>query len=227
MDFLDMKLKFGSMMMPILVHMLPELGDMACRATLNDPKMLTWINSHKVDVVVIDSLFNDCALGLAYKWNAQVVIFGTSTVFEWWADDYGFPAETNWIADTHFGQNMPLSFLGRVFSTLMTLHMRLMKNVFLYPRLEVMLKEKLNMPEMPSLAELNSKPSLVLMNTHFSEELARSLPPLIIPVGGMHCTDKLQKIPQVIIAVVLKALHTSIKYVYENVSTMKLVLFDA
>lgn len=167
------------MMMPLLIHILPTLGEMVCRETLSDPTVMNFINTRQIDVVVVDALFNDCALGLAHKWGAQVIVFGTSSVFEWWADDFGFPSENNWISNLHFGQDMPLSFFGRIFSTLMTLYFRIIKVIYLFPRLEPMLREKLNIPNMPSLSELSSNTSLVLMNTHFSEELARSLPPMV------------------------------------------------
>ena len=42
--------------------------------------------------------------------------------------------------------------------------------------------------------------SLIFANAHYSEEFPRSLPPLFVSIGGMHCGDPSQKLTDVIFA---------------------------
>jgi len=130
---------------------------------------------------------------------SQIVIFGTNTVFSRWVDAYGLPGETSTIPDIYMpfeaGSNMGI--WGKTVSTLSVLTFHLLKTVFTHPYLESMAKEYLGMDDMPSLSEIEANTSLILMNSHFSEELPRSLPPLVIPVGGMHCQESDGAIPQV------------------------------
>lgn len=69
-----------------------------------------------------------------------------------------------------------------------------------YPKLDKMLQEELNMPEMPSVQEIEKRTDLVFVNSHFSEEYARNLPPFVVNVGGLHIVDdKNEKLPTVIL----------------------------
>ena len=67
-----------------------------------------------------------------------------------------------------------------------------------YPKLDELFQETLGMPGIPSVSELERDTSLIFVNTHCSEEFARSLPPLFVPVGGMHCGDISQILTPVI-----------------------------
>jgi len=71
------------------------------------------------------------------------------------------------------------------------------------PQLEALMKEKMGIEI--NLREMERETSLFLMNTYFVEEFARSLPPLVVPVGGMHCSDKIQPLPKDMEAFVTKS----------------------
>ena len=83
-------------------------------------------------------------------------------------------------------------------STLIPIVVYGQKQLFYYPKLDEVFRNALKLPDMPSVSELERNTSLIFTNTHFSEELARSLPPLVVPVGGAHCEDKSQKLTPVI-----------------------------
>ncbi len=93
-----------------------------------------------------------------------------------------------------------MNFGQRVVNTFIPIYAHLVRQWSYFPVLEEILRTKLNIPDMPPLAELERNTSLILMNTHFSEETARSLPPLVVPVGGIHCQNGTeQKVPKVFI----------------------------
>jgi hypothetical protein len=153
-----------------------------CDKLLSDPETLDFINSNKFDLVIIDSLWNDCAYGIAQKWNAKTIVHFTNAPNGiWGTETLGFLGTSQlWIADGMVPHQMPLTFLARVSNALVAVTMHFLKEWIYYPRLGELLKTKLDMPNMPTVREMADKTSLVLYNSHFSEEEARSLPPLFV-----------------------------------------------
>jgi hypothetical protein len=198
MNFLNNRLAEGYWGNTRISFKLPSLAFFFCETLLNSPEIAELMDNAQFDLVVIDSLFNECAYGLAYKWGAKTVIYGTTSVMEWWPDAFGFPAETSSMSQLLAGFSFPMTFGQRVVNTLIPIYAHLVRQWSYYPALEQILKAKLNIPDMPPLAELERNTSLILMSTHFSEEAARSLPPLVVPVGGIHCQNGTgQTIPKV------------------------------
>ncbi|ODM95387.1 UDP-glucuronosyltransferase 2B18 [Orchesella cincta] len=184
-------------MNPANVKHLPPPNLVELRLTfLNDTSNLEWVNSNKFDLVIIDALFNDCAYGLAYKWQAKTIVFGTTHVFDWFPDGFGFQDESSWIPSIHFSQDLPMGFFGRVQASVSYLYCHFNKQFRGLPGLDLVLREKLGMPDMPPVSEMIMNTSLVFINTHYSEELARSLPPFVIPIGGMHVSETVKPLPK-------------------------------
>lgn len=65
---------------------------------------------HIFDLIVIDALYNDCALALAHKLNAKTIMFDPTSVFSWWYDLFGFPSESSWISEIHVPFPYPMTF---------------------------------------------------------------------------------------------------------------------
>jgi hypothetical protein len=59
--------------------------------------------------------------------------------------------------------------------------------------MEAIVREHLDLPDLPSFSDLETEAKLVFVNTHFSIEYASSLPPMYIPVGGLHLEGKGKK----------------------------------
>ncbi|CAG7727294.1 unnamed protein product [Allacma fusca] len=165
-------------------------GVLYCELFLNSPEMVSWVESSSFDLVIVDDyLLNDCGVGLAYKFQAPFMYFVTSALFPSAYDTYGISPEDSWIPDLRKRWTGEMTFFQRVENTLLTLQMYFVTKRLsgYFEDLETMLRSKLNMPEMPSLEELEKQASLVLVSSHFSMEVARSLPPLFVEVGGLQC----------------------------------------
>ncbi|CAL8125213.1 unnamed protein product [Orchesella dallaii] len=195
-NLVELRLQYGRIIPYMITYILPSAGVNMCVEFLNDTSNLEWVNSNKFDLVIIDALFNDCAYGLAHKWQAKTIVFGTTHVFDWFPDGFGFPDESSWIPSIHFSQELPLGFFGRVQASVSYLYCHLNKQFRGLPGLDIVLREKLNMPEMPAVSEMILNTSLLFLNTHFSEELARSLPPFVISIGGMHVSESVKPLPK-------------------------------
>lgn len=177
-----------------LTYMLPQLGFNFCETWMKDPKVVDWIKNNKFDLIIVDGLFNECAYGIAHLHQAKVIIFGTSHPFGWLADAMGYPSESWWLPEIHFSFDLPLNFMNRVLATMSIFYFNTIRHLK-FSQLEEVLRKGLDIPDMPSIPDMMANTSLMLTNTHFSEELARSLPPNVVPIGGMNCKEKSQLKP--------------------------------
>jgi glucuronosyltransferase len=127
-------------------------------------------------------------MGLAHKFNAQLAVFSTTAPYPWQSDILGISAEASWLPDMqkHFPDGNEMNFPQRVLNTLQPIYWHLFRRFSYLPRVEKLLRENLGLTEMPDLEQLEKQISLVLTNTHFAEEYGRSIPPNLIPIGGMH-----------------------------------------
>ncbi|CAL8083081.1 unnamed protein product [Orchesella dallaii] len=192
-DPAEVRLKGGITAVENLWPSYLECGVQLCRRIAKDPDILNWLNSASFDLVVINGLFNDCGLAVAYKFNASTITYGTSSLFQWWEEVYGFPTEN--YPEFHYHLPVNMTFPQQVWNTFTPLYWSVFRSWYYLPLIESIIRPALNLPNMPSLLELDQRNSLLLANTHFSEEFPRSLPPWIVPVGGMHCTDNTKPLP--------------------------------
>ena len=68
----------------------------------------------------------------------------------------------------------PMNFWERLTSTLVPLAMYFQRKYSYYPELDRVFRQYLD-PNMPSIVELERDVGVIFTNTHYSEELARSL----------------------------------------------------
>lgn len=189
-NFLQERLKHGHRKFLLsLTYKLPELSLSLCDQFLQDKDVLEWIKNSKFDLIVIDALFNECAYGIAHLHDAKTIIFGTSHPFGWMPDSLGYPSEISWLPELHFSFDLPMNFMQRVLANLSIFYFHIIRHLN-FPKIEEILRERLNIPDMPSIPELMANTSLMFTNTHFSEEFARSHPPNVVSIGGMNCKEK-------------------------------------
>jgi len=160
---------------------LPELGVHHCRLLLNTTEVKELIENEHFDIVVLDSIFNECGYGFAEAFDAKVIVYGTTSVMAWWADAFGFPVEGSWIPELHIAFPFPLGFSERLMSTLIPLVIYYYRTWFYYPQLNQLFSDYFQVKQFDISAIEQRRTALFLVNTHFSEEFARSLPPLVVP----------------------------------------------
>lgn len=174
-----------------------EFGKMACDVVYSDEDFVKWVKETKVDVLFIDALFNDCAYGMAHYWKAKIIIYDTTTAFAWFTETFGLPDETNWIPDMALYYPVEMTFSQRLRNALVPIAWDVYRKWKYLPYLEELTKEKLQLTNMPKFEEIERNTSLVFINTHYSEEFARSLSPNVIPIGGIAWTEKRKPLPKV------------------------------
>jgi glucuronosyltransferase len=176
-----------------------DYGVMMCSSLLEDQEFLQFLdNAKKFDLLVIDALSNECAYGIAYKLGAKIIIYNTADPMPWMLDPFGIPDEASWVPDMVFHPPTEMNIYHRFISMAVPLYYEYTKHFHYFPLLEGMLKEKLKLESLPSLADIErNNISLMFVNHHFAEDFARPFPPNVIPVGGLQLAGKPQKLPKV------------------------------
>jgi glucuronosyltransferase len=176
-----------------------EFGVHICDLLMNDHEVQDWIERGvgAWDLIVLDSFLNDCALGMVHKYQVPHIVFGTSSPYNWVYDELGMPAETSWIPDVHSDFPEDMGLAHRIRNTFQTIFWHLYKQWYFVPRIEAAIKKGLNIEDLPPLGEIMRNVSVVFTNTHYGEEYARSLPPLVVPVAGMLCYKEPKPLPKV------------------------------
>jgi len=170
-------------------------GKRACRSIMNDPEVLDWLKRSTFDLIVIDSLFNDCGYALVEYYNAPHINFSPTAVFPWMTDSYGFPDEN--LPEMQYFYPKQMNFIQRVLNLLRPLDWLRKRYFDVYPELEALTQKALGLKERPNFDAIERNVSLVMVYTHTSIDMPRSLPPMFVDVGGMHCNDDRKPLPKV------------------------------
>jgi len=80
MDSIGQRNSFGKRLVQMHGLILPVMGAMTYEMILEEESNVKWIHESKFDLVIMDSLFNDCGLILAHKWGAKTAIYSPSSV---------------------------------------------------------------------------------------------------------------------------------------------------
>lgn len=178
--------------------MLPVFGIMMCEVIYEDEEYVNWVKSSKVDLLFLDPLANDCAYGMAHYWDAKIILYNTAFPFAHFAEAYGLPDESGWIPSVELFYPVEMSFSQRLTNALVPLASHYHRKWYFFPQLEEITQEKLGITNLPPFEEVERNTSLVFINAHYGEEFSRSLPPNVIPIGGIAYTGKRKALPKVI-----------------------------
>ncbi|CAG7727563.1 unnamed protein product [Allacma fusca] len=198
-----------------------ELGATMCEVLMADQEYLNFVTNHTFDLVVIDALHNECAYGVAHYQNSKIIIFDTTHPFQWQADIFGYAAETSWIPDLAVAYPQDMNFFQRLVNTWRPLMWYFRKVFLIYPRLEAAINKGFGLKDnsIIQLRDVESRTGLILTNTHFSIDYARSLPPFVVPVGGMHINTVINPLPEEIQEFIGKYKDTGFVYISFGTAT--------
>ncbi|XP_028129750.1 UDP-glycosyltransferase UGT5-like [Diabrotica virgifera virgifera] len=176
-----------------LQHVSPELtiynayqsGHMLSKAILENEKIKKLLASdQKFDVVIIEQFCNDALKVLGWYYDAPVIVFSTVGANYWVNPLVGSPSPISYIPELHLDYTENMTLLQRFRNTIAILSHILTQQISYYPAQQEILRQ--NFPGSPSLDELVTNVSLVLLNSHESLNQPVPLVPNMINVGGMH-----------------------------------------
>lgn len=174
------------------------IGQDSCDGVLSVPAVRALLASNQTFDLILDEAFNtDCFLGFAHRFRpAPLVSLSSSVLMPWTGARVGNPL------NPALQPNLFLWFTDR-----MTLWERLLNTVFTglvntvkalrLDRQAQRVAERHFGPGVPALRQLARNASLLLVNTHFSLNLAMPAVPAVVEVGGLHIPDDVQPLPKV------------------------------
>lgn len=194
---MDINLKLNGTIQDVAKNLFPITFDL-CEAFYKSPEILEWMQRPGLhyDLVMIDTSLGDCAYGLVHKFKAKHILFAPAIAPYTW-DGFGIVPESASIPPSAvlYGKTVKpseMTVVGRFWSTLEPLIWRL-GQMYYINRLEKLLRERVNMSDLPSLLEFERNTSLVLINAHFVEEYPFALPPMFQSYAGLACSKAIRK----------------------------------
>ncbi|XP_072381212.1 UDP-glycosyltransferase UGT5-like [Diabrotica undecimpunctata] len=141
-------------------------------------------SNQKFDVIVMEQFCNDAMKVLGWYYDAPVIMFSTVGANLWINPLVGNPNPLSYVPDLHLDCSQNMTLLQRVKNTLITVFQIVHNELIYLPAQREVLRQAF--PKSPSLEDLMTNVSLVLLNSHESTSQPVPLVPNMINVGGMH-----------------------------------------
>jgi glucuronosyltransferase len=168
--------------------MLHKVGLENCENALNSSAIKTVLNMGRregFDLVIVEQWNNDCMMGIAHKLGAPVIGLSSCALMPWQYGRSGAPLITSYMPALFLGYTEKMNFMERIGNWITAHGMRLLYEYFTQPKTDKLLQRRFG-DDIPKVAELVKKTSLVFVNQHFSMSLPKPLPPEIVELGGIH-----------------------------------------
>ncbi|XP_062549713.1 UDP-glycosyltransferase UGT5-like [Armigeres subalbatus] len=188
------KYKEGSFIM-ILSMLYNGLADTTCNFVLKHPKVASLMKSdQQFDAVIVESFMTESIYGLAQHFNAPLIVFSTLGSNLWTNGLVGASAPFSTVAHLMLGLTDQMNFWERMLNTVVGISEQIYYEAVYLRRQKRFYDEAFPQASMSFEQQLKNT-SLVLLNQHFAIGSARSYPPNMVEVGGIHIR-KIQPLPE-------------------------------
>lgn len=169
-------------------------------------------SDQKFDLYILGYNINEMMLGLAGHFKVPSVLFSTLPAMKPLRDLIGNPASVSSapIFSNAKRANEPLSFFQRL-----GLFVEYTLEFIITTLIDVFVMEKayyeiFNGTATPTFDDVKKNVSLILTNYHFSEGMVRPALPSLVEVGGIHISDKVNPLPEVLVLFRSQTIHVLI-----------------
>lgn len=152
-------------------------SDSAVQELLHNP-------NEKFDLVIAEQFVVDPTKYFAYHFKCPLIAFSTVGAGHWVNSLVGNPAPRSYVVDVMLHYDGKMNFWQRLNNLLVGLATEINDRLFLFPKMNELLQRFF--PGAPTVEELNSNVSLVLLNSHVSTNQPVPHVPNMIEIGGFH-----------------------------------------
>ncbi|XP_053666699.1 UDP-glycosyltransferase UGT5-like [Anopheles marshallii] len=152
-------------------------------------KILQYPSDFRFDLVIYDFTCGPCLLGLLHKFHYPPLISVTGFGVPQFTERLvGGHKDTSYIP--HFTQltDNPMPFIQRFSNTLLHLFDAIYRQFVFLPQMTRIAQQAFDFP-LPDLAELEQRTLIMLTNSNPALDPPESMPPNVIPVGGLQIID--------------------------------------
>jgi glucuronosyltransferase len=164
-------------------------GEGFCHSFLQGKEVQNLLHStdEKFDLIVTEAFTNDCTLGFALKFKVPIVQVASFGGCPWMLDWFGNPSPYAYVPDPMQNFSDRMNLWQRILNTLGITYQKISRYLCHLPKQQAILEKYFSdYGPLPSISQLDSSTSLLLVNSHFSISYPRPLMPNIVQVGGMH-----------------------------------------
>lgn len=136
------------------------------------------------DLVLIEMFNTYLFYGIAYKTGAPIIGLSSCTMLPWFSDSMAVPSQSSYVPNNLGGWPHTMNFFQRVANTVEYWVGRVVHKLLIDRNAQAIAEHYLG--PLPSLAEIASNTSLLLLHSHFSFLGHSSLPPSVVEVGGLN-----------------------------------------
>lgn len=150
----------------------------------------------KYDVIFIHIFHSDCIFEVAKKVGSPIIGFHSSIVAPWVADKLALSWNPAVVPSNFLPYSLKMQFFERVHNTLVTWGHCLFNHMYMVPKDVEVVKKYFGPQEAEQVQNMAYNTSLIILNTHYTVNLPRVMPPNVIEIGGIHI-GKAKGVPKV------------------------------
>jgi glucuronosyltransferase len=161
-----------------------------CKTVLEHPKVQTLINSdEKFDLIITEIFGTDCFIGLAHRFKIPFINIISSVILPWGNERIANPDHPAYIPNYFLPYPQHMTLAQRIINTVMVEGLKLGYHYFSELPMDKLAKQHFGQ-DVPPIADLKKRTSLILTNSHFSLNIPRPTVPPFVEVGGLHIDNR-------------------------------------
>ncbi|KAL3266350.1 hypothetical protein HHI36_010528 [Cryptolaemus montrouzieri] len=180
-----------------LVLRIRERSFIQCNSSLSQDVMRNLIaEKDQYDLILLEYFSNDCFFGFIDKFRIPVVGLSTTSILPWHNDRFGNIENPSYIPNAFSNFNTKMNFWDRMSNLFFVELYKYHYDTYISKVNEYFAEKFFNSKIAFKKDFITNYSSLMLVNTHYSLNIARPLVPSVIEVGGIHIgmPEKLPKV---------------------------------
>ncbi|KAG6455502.1 UDP-glucosyltransferase 2 [Manduca sexta] len=141
------------------------------------------------DVILVEHFNSDCMLGIVHNYGLPSVGLMSSAILPWTPSRVGAPDNPAYVPGMTLPFTEEMNFYERLENTLVLLFYNTWYEWAIWREEQRILERRLGR-KLPLLSDVGRNTSVVLVNTHYSINGVRVLPPSIVEIGGVHLHNR-------------------------------------
>ncbi|XP_041987992.1 UDP-glucosyltransferase 2-like [Aricia agestis] len=173
---------------PLVTH-LAKSNLKLCETVLNSPVFQEFIaGKGDYDVILVEHFNSDCMLGVIHNYGVPSVGLMSSALLPWSHSRVGASDNPSYVPGMTLPFTDQMSFYERTVNTFILFFYIYWYEIEIRWKEQKLLEGKFG--RLPPLEEIAKNTSVVLVNTHYSWNGVRILPPSVVEVGGLHLHNR-------------------------------------
>ena len=153
------------------------------------------IDERDVDLFLVDAYSNEFVYPIANSINVPIVTHLSSSPLPMLIDAFGGPVDYASVPSPFTDFTNDMSFIERLQNVLISEFVHFMRQQLMFRKLDAVVDSQFPEAKL-SIAESESRVSLMMVNSHAATTFPRSLPPNVVPIGALH-TRPAKRLPKV------------------------------